>query len=59
MDLSKLDGAAEKAKSLRGELYHAFAPQLIKERARCSRACNRFNKADNLSRRQQVEMWRE
>jgi Maltose acetyltransferase len=49
----------EKEKMLRGELYHAFTPDLIAARARCSRAYKRYNKADDVSRRRQVELWRE
>ena len=53
------DYAEEKAKSLRGELYTSFNPQLLAERLRCSRACDRYNAAGEVSRRRLVEMWRE
>ncbi|OJJ85037.1 uncharacterized protein ASPGLDRAFT_65834 [Aspergillus glaucus CBS 516.65] len=35
--------STEKEKMLRGELYHAFIPDLIAARFRCKQACNRFN----------------
>lgn len=49
----------EKEKMLRGELYHAFTPDLIAARINCSRACKRFNNAGDITRRRQVELWRE
>jgi len=48
-----------KARSLRGELYHAFTPELVAERRRCARACTAYNKAEGITRRQQVDLWRE
>ena len=48
-----------KQKMIRGEVYHAFTPELIVERTRCKAACNRFNRAQDPTRREQVEMWRE
>ncbi|WEW57866.1 hypothetical protein PRK78_003333 [Emydomyces testavorans] len=49
----------ERAKMLRGELYHAFTPDLVAARARCRYACDRFNNAGQVSRRRQVELWRD
>ncbi|EEP75965.1 nodulation protein L [Uncinocarpus reesii 1704] len=49
----------EKEKMLRGELYRAFTPDLIAGRARCKGACDRFNNAGQISRRRQVELWRD
>lgn len=48
-----------KARSLRGELYYAFTPELVAERRRCSHACSRFNNAGEITRRRQVELWNE
>ncbi|KEQ70879.1 trimeric LpxA-like protein [Aureobasidium namibiae CBS 147.97] len=48
-----------KARSLRGELYHAFTPELVAERRRCARACTAYNKAEGITRRQQVELWKD
>jgi len=42
-----------------GELYYAFTPELVAARKRCSRACARFNNAQEPTRRKQVELWRE
>ena len=46
-------------KALRGELYHAFVPELVAARDRCKRACDVFNKPDDVSRRRMVHLWRE
>lgn len=47
------------ARSLRGELYYAFTPELIKARRRCAIACNKYNTEGLTSRRRQAELWRE
>lgn len=54
---SHLNDAEEKAKMLGGELYHAFVPSLVAERARCSAACHAFNSASGLSRVERANMW--
>lgn len=46
-------------KALRGELYHAFVPELVAARARCSQACQRLNSSEDASRRVMVGLWRE
>jgi hypothetical protein len=46
-------------KALRGELYHAFVPELVAARDRCKQACDVFNKSDDVSRRRMVQLWRE
>ncbi|PGH23653.1 hypothetical protein AJ80_02259 [Polytolypa hystricis UAMH7299] len=51
--------STEREKMLRGELYYAFKPELIEARARCKYACDRFNNAGEVSRRRQVELWRD
>lgn len=48
-----------KQRMQRGELYYAFTPELVAERARCTRAVNRFNDTRETSRRHRVELWRE
>jgi hypothetical protein len=48
-----------KKKMARGELYHAFTPELVAERRRCEIACASFNEAGDVSRRRRVELWRE
>ncbi|KIW49126.1 hypothetical protein, variant [Exophiala xenobiotica] len=42
----------------RGELYHAFIPELIAARDRCKQACDRLNTSSDLSRRRMIELWR-
>lgn len=46
-------------KAQRGELYHAFVPELVAYRDRCTQACHRFNNAGEVPRRQLIELWRE
>ncbi|KAJ9631031.1 hypothetical protein H2203_001559 [Taxawa tesnikishii (nom. ined.)] len=47
-----------KQRSLRGELHHAFTPELLAERRRCARARAAYNNAGEITRRKQVELWR-
>lgn len=47
------------ARMRRGELYHAFTPQLVAARKRCARVVSRFNNAGELSRREVAEYWKE
>ncbi|KAK5015828.1 hypothetical protein LTR39_002405, partial [Cryomyces antarcticus] len=47
-------------RALRGELYYASTPEMVRLRKRCSEACRRYNSAtDALTRRQMVKMWRD
>lgn len=48
-----------KQRMARGELYHAFTPELVAERARCKHACARYNNAGDVPRRQLTELFRE
>ncbi|KAJ5155195.1 acetyltransferase [Penicillium capsulatum] len=49
-----------KQRMARGELYHAFTPELEAERARCKVALRAYNAAvGNASRRETVRLWRE
>lgn len=54
-----IDEADNKARMARGEPYYAFSPELIKARARCEKAITRYNDAREISRREQVRLWRE
>jgi hypothetical protein len=54
-----MDLVENKKRMQRGELYHAFTPDLVAERRRSEAACERFNNAGDVSRRKRVEMWRE
>ncbi|KZF21588.1 trimeric LpxA-like protein [Xylona heveae TC161] len=49
----------EKEKALRGELYWAFVPELVRDRRRCQHACKRYTDAGEVSRRRLVELWRD
>ncbi|KAJ4298179.1 hypothetical protein N0V90_006078 [Kalmusia sp. IMI 367209] len=48
-----------KRKMLRGELYHAFVPELVADRARCTHACARYNNAGDVPRRRLTELFRD
>lgn len=48
-----------KQRMARGELYHAFSPELVTERARCKHACARYNNAGEVPRRKLTELFRE
>ncbi|CAG5178531.1 uncharacterized protein ALTATR162_LOCUS8747 [Alternaria atra] len=54
MDLSE-----NKKRMARGELYHAFTPELTAERSRCKQACARYNNAGDASRRKLTELFRD
>ncbi|KAI3548381.1 galactoside O-acetyltransferase [Colletotrichum filicis] len=45
-----------RARMAAGELYYAFTPDLIADRQRCSAACEKFNRAGHVSRRELVPM---
>jgi hypothetical protein len=49
----------EKAKMIRGELYYAFNPGLVRDRQNCHAKVQRYNNAGDISRRKRVEMWKE
>ena len=46
-------------RALAGELYHAFTPELSAARSRCKQACNRYNNAGAVTRREKVVLWRD
>ncbi|TKA62782.1 hypothetical protein B0A49_02418 [Cryomyces minteri] len=59
MEDSRIPHSMQKSRSdnhwraLRGELYYAFTPEMVRLRKRCSEACRRYNSAtDALTRRQ-------
>lgn len=53
-----LNSVTEWQKAQNGELYHAFVPELLAARDRCSAACNAFNDNRDQKRRTLVELWR-
>ncbi|EUC35748.1 hypothetical protein COCVIDRAFT_19137 [Bipolaris victoriae FI3] len=48
-----------KKRMARGELYHAFTPELVAERARCKHAWTRYNNAGDVPRRKLTELFRD
>lgn len=48
-----------KQRMARGELYHAFTPELTAQRQRSKWACARYNRAGEVSRRRLCELFRE
>lgn len=42
-----------------GELYYAFTPDLVADRRRAQAACERFNRAGEVSRRELALMVKE
>jgi acetyltransferase-like isoleucine patch superfamily enzyme len=57
--LSNINEEENLAKMESGELYYAFTPQLLAARQKCMRATRKLNKADEPTRRQIAEFWRE
>lgn len=55
----QVDEVENKRKMARGELYHAFTPELTAARARCQAACKRYTNAGEVPRRRLVKLWRE
>lgn len=56
----EVDPIENKQRMLRGELYHAFTPELTAARERCRLACARFNNAGHdVGRRKLTELFRE
>ncbi|RFN52741.1 acetyltransferase [Fusarium flagelliforme] len=43
----------------RGELYYAFTPSLVAARKRCKRAVAKINAAEDPTRREMAELWKE
>ncbi|KAL1871371.1 hypothetical protein Daus18300_004737 [Diaporthe australafricana] len=56
MAAPKVDPVENRRRMEAGELYYAFTRELTADRKRSSLACSRFNKADDVSRRQGVEL---
>ncbi|KAH8651341.1 trimeric LpxA-like protein [Xylariales sp. PMI_506] len=54
-----VDEEENMARMRQGDLYYAFTPQLIAMRRRCAKAIGRFNRAEDLTRREMVEHWKE
>ncbi|POS69850.1 galactoside O-acetyltransferase [Diaporthe helianthi] len=59
MAAPKVDPVENKRRMEAGELYYCFTPELIAERRRAFLAYTRFNKADDVSRRESLELLKE
>ena len=57
--LQSIDLAENRQRMERGELYYAFAPDLIADRRRCKAAVDKYNAAGEISRREEVRLWKE
>ncbi|UKZ81203.1 hypothetical protein TrVFT333_008975 [Trichoderma virens FT-333] len=58
-DGTPIDLVENRRRMARGELYWAFTPDLIQDRKKCAKACRRLNTAEDATRRELVEMWKE
>lgn len=58
MDMSQFDLEENKRRMLAGELYYAFVPDLSAARQRCETACEKYNQARHVPRRERVQLWR-
>lgn len=56
--LANIDEKENLARMERGELYHAFSPQLVAARKRCGRLVGELNRAGELSRRELATYWK-
>ena len=59
--MDNISAAENEARMLKGELYHAFTPELTAKRKKYQRACHTFNQAksnEEASRRKLVELWK-
>lgn len=59
MSAPAVDAKENRAMMEAGNLYYAFTPELIGERARCTQAAKMYNESEGLSRREQIELYKE
>lgn len=59
MAAPKVDPVENRRRMEAGELYYCFTPELIAERRRAFLAYSRFNKAEDVSRRESLELLKE
>lgn len=59
MAAPKVDPVENRRRMEAGELYYCFTPELIAERRRAFLAYTRFNKADDVPRRESLELLKE
>lgn len=59
MSLRGIDPEENRRRMRNGELYFAFAPDLVRDRQRCAKACEMFRAAaGDVDRRKLVELFR-
>lgn len=54
-----VDANENRRKMQAGDLYYAFTPDLMADRRRCKQALKLYNDSDGLSRRHQIELYKE
>ncbi|EFQ28518.1 galactoside O-acetyltransferase [Colletotrichum graminicola] len=59
MNTHSIDREENRRRMRNGELYWAFAPDLIADRKRCKAACDKLNSAGDVSRRTLVGLWKD
>lgn len=59
MAAPKVDPIQNLQRMKAGEMYYAFTPDLMADRRRCKQALSRYNKAQDISRREELEMLKE
>lgn len=57
MSAPKVDAEENRRRMKAGELYYAFTPDLIAARKRCKMIQSLYNKSDEMTRREQVEIY--
>jgi hypothetical protein len=59
--MANISEAENEARMLKGELYHAFTPELVARRKRCQQACHKLLQAytnEEASRRELAQLWK-
>lgn len=59
MSVPKVDPVENLRRMKAGEMYYAFTPELAADRKLCKHALSRYNKAHDVSRREELEMLNE
>lgn len=59
MTVFDIDEEDNLSRMSRGQLYYAFTPSLVAARKRCKRAVAKINAAEDPTRREMAELWKE
>ncbi|KAL5598760.1 hypothetical protein BROUX41_003904 [Berkeleyomyces rouxiae] len=54
--MQEIDHAENRRRMIAGEMYYSFTPELVASRARCVKACKRFNKTEDMNRRTRTQL---